>query len=112
MRHPGTNSKSMKITLMCLAFTFALTLITGPEEARARRGGTDDNRFEFYGVVQSLPAKGLRGVWVIAGRTVTADSGTEFDQVEGKLAVGRCAKVHIRNGRVHEIDSEPMRNCR
>jgi len=49
---------------------------------------------------------------VIGGRTYNADAGIEFDQTEGKLAVGSCAKVHIRGGRVHEIDSEPMRNCK
>lgn len=108
MRH----SRIVKILLLSCSLFLALPLIVGPDQAQARRGGTEDNRSEFYGVVQSLPEKGLRGVWVIAGRTIKADASTEFDQVEGKLAVGRCVKVHVRNGRVHEIDSEPMRNCR
>jgi len=102
----------LKTLLISCSLMFALLIIAGPDQAQARRGGIDDNRSEFYGVVQSLPEKGLRGVWVIAGRSVKADAGTEFDQVEGKLVVGRCVKVHIRNGRVHEIDSEPLRNCR
>lgn len=105
-------SRILKALLIYCLLTIALPFFVEPDQAQARRGGTDDNRSEFYGVVQSLPEKGLRGVWVIAGRSVKADAGTEFDQVEGKLAVGRCVKVHIRNGRVHEIDSEPMRNCR
>lgn len=112
MRQFVVTRRSLKILLCSLSFALLLPLLAGPDQALARRGGTDDNRSEFYGIVQSLPAKGLQGKWVIAGRTVKADAGTEFDQVEGKLAVGRCVKVHIRNGRVHEIDSEPMRNCR
>jgi hypothetical protein len=110
--HEMRQSRILKALLISCSLTFALSCFAGPDQAQARRGGIDDNRSEFYGVVQSLPEKGLRGVWVIAGRTIRADAGTEFDQVEGKLAVGRCVKVHIRNGRVHEIDSEPMRNCR
>jgi hypothetical protein len=54
----------------------------------------------------------MQGDWVIGGRTFTADAGTEFDQADGELKVGGCAKVHLRNGRVHEIDSEPMENCK
>lgn len=112
MRQSVVTSKTFKLLLFSLCAALTLSLLTGPDQAQARRGGTDDNRSEFYGIVQSLPAKGLRGEWVISGRIIIADTGTEFDQVEGKLAVGRCVKVHIRNGRVHEIDSEPMRNCR
>lgn len=94
-----------------LVFAIALPLFSSPDEVSARRGG-DDNRLRFYGIIESMPGKDLRGQWVIGGRTVTADSATEFDQREGPLAVGNCAKVDIRNGRVHEIDSEPLRNCR
>jgi hypothetical protein len=57
------------------------------------------------------PENQLQGAWMIGGRTFTSDAGTEFDQSEGQLTIGSCAKVHLRNGRVHEIDSEPMRNC-
>ena len=89
----------------------ALTLVDPINIVHARRGRDNDNRSEFYGIVQSRPENAREGVWVIGGRTFKADSGTEFDQTEGKLTVGRCAKVHIRSGRVHEIDSEPMRNC-
>ena len=59
-----------------------------------------------------MPQGGRIGTWVIGGRSVTADRATEFDETEGRLAVGRCAKIDIRNGRVHEIDSEPASDCR
>jgi len=97
--------------IIVLAFMIALPLVLPLNMAQARRGGDNDNRSDFYGIIQSRPENGLQGVWVIGGRTFQADAGTEFDQTEGKLTVGQCAKVHIRNGRVHEIDSEPMRNC-
>ncbi|ADI85270.2 hypothetical protein KIP69_12155 [Geobacter sulfurreducens] len=95
-----------------LAVMIAVVLGFGPDAALAKRGGRDDNRTEFYGIVQERPEQGLHGTWVIGGRTFTTDSRTEFDQSEGRLEVGSCAKVHIRSGRVHEIDSEPMSDCR
>jgi hypothetical protein len=98
--------------LIALLFVVALPLAVPLDIAHARRGRDDDNRTEFHGIVQSRPKQVLEGVWVIGGRTFQADAGTEFDQREGKLTAGGCAKVHIRNGRVNEIDSEPMRNCR
>ncbi len=104
-------AKVLYYMVFLLVFALALPLFSSPDEVSARRGG-DDNRLRFYGIIEAIPDKDLRGQWVIGGRTVTADSATEFDQVEGPLAVGNCAKVDIRNGRVHEIDSEPLRNCR
>jgi len=38
--------------------------------------------------------------------------GTEFDQTDGPLAVDGCAKVEVRNGVVHEIDGEPLSDCK
>ncbi len=73
--------------------------------------GDDDHRWEYYGVIKSIPDDGFHGEWTIGERVFTTDSGTEFDQEEGILEVGKCAKVEVRNGRVHEIDSEPMRDC-
>ena len=59
-----------------------------------------------------MPTGGRIGTWVFGGRSVTTDRATEFDETEGRLTVGRCAKIDIRNGRVHEIDSEPASDCR
>jgi hypothetical protein len=95
-----------------LALAVALIPVVAPDMAMARRGGDDGNRSEFYGIVEERPENSLRGTWIIGGRAFTADAGTEFDQSEGPLTVGSCAKVEVRNGRVHEIDSEPMRDCR
>jgi hypothetical protein len=93
-----------------LILTITFLLVIAPNTVSAKRG--DSNRSEFYGIVQERPENALQGKWVIGGRTFITDAGTEFDQSDGKLTVGSCAKVHLRNGRVHEIDSEPMRDCR
>ena len=111
MRQSNNETRNGKIIKIALACIITLTMVVPLDMAEAKRDGDNDNRSEYYGIVQSRPKKVREGEWVIGGRTFTADAGTEFDQTEGTLTVGRCAKVHIRNGRVHEIDSEPMRNC-
>lgn len=74
------------------------------------RGGGDRDRHRFYGWVEYMP-EGFHGTWIIGGRRVTTNPRTRFDQREGPLMVGVCAKVDIRNGLVHEIDSEPPGDC-
>jgi len=102
--------KIFRAVMIVFIFTIALSLFIATDAVLAKGGG-GDNRSDFYGIVQERPEKQLQGAWVIGGRTFTADAGTEFDQSEGQVTVGSCAKVHVRNGRVHEIDSEPMRDC-
>ncbi|HRW05524.1 MAG TPA: hypothetical protein P5121_10535 [Caldilineaceae bacterium] len=98
---------SLKIVTFAAMVSLVLPLAMTADVAYAK----DASRVRFYGIIQKKPAN-LRGTWVIGGRTVRAVRSTEFDQVDGPLVIGGCAKVDIRNGRVHEIDSEPMRNCR
>ncbi|MCC7248422.1 MAG: hypothetical protein IT473_07355 [Lysobacter sp.] len=97
------------------AATCVLALFVGSAYARKSgrdEGGRDEGgRERYYGIVRSMP-EGRLGEWVIGSRRVVADRATEFDETEGRLAVGDCAKIDIRNGRVHEIDSEPASDCR
>jgi hypothetical protein len=104
----GKITKNTTCTLL-IAILILLTFI--PDVALSKRGGGDENRDEFYGIVQARPQNGLQGEWVISERTFIADKRTEFDETEGFLSLGSCAKVHIRNGRIHEIDSEPIQDC-
>lgn len=97
----------IRILILLAGLLLALTT----DMALAKRGG-DASRSEFYGIVQVVPENGRQGEWVIGGHTFVADSGTEFDESEGPLELGSCAKVHIRKDRIHEIDSEPMTDCR
>lgn len=103
-------ARILGIKTIAFALTIPFALIAAPDNPLAKRNG-DEDRSEFYGIVKSRPVDRLEGPWVIGGRTFTADSGTEFNQSEGQLNVGSCAKVHIRDGRVHEIDSEPIGDC-
>lgn len=98
--------------LFILAST-ALLLSSLATISQAKNGSDDSkaDRVIFKGIVQSKPAKGLQGTWRIANQTVRTHAGTEFDQSNGRLQVGACAKVKLRNGKVHEIDSEPRHDC-
>lgn len=101
--------KSVRITLRVLVrmlMTAAImTLLVFPVAAK------DENRVRFYGWIKAMP-DGLHGTWQVGGRTLNTGPGTDFDQTQGDLVVGGCAKVDIRGGMVHEIDSEPASDCR
>lgn len=85
-----------------------VSMMPGPAGAK---DADDRDRIRFYGWVESMPA-GLHGTWIIGGQQVTTSPHTEFDQLDGPLVPGGCAKVEIRGGAVHEIDSEPPGDCR
>lgn len=70
---------------------------------------------EAYGRVDSKPAGGLIGAWVIAGVTYNAPAGVEFKQRNGPLVVGACAKVHYAPNTtpftVREMESRSAADC-
>lgn len=102
---PGLNAIVTGIVLACLA--------TASAQARQGYGDGDfRDRKELYGIIESMPQGGMHGAWIVGGQSITTNRTTGFDQTEGALTVGRCAKVKWRNGHVHEIDSEPMQDCR
>ena len=62
----------------------------------ANGGGNDDgagNFLKFTGLVESLPASGLIGEWVVAGRTISVTASTQIDQEDAPVAVGVLVKV-------------------
>lgn len=90
--------------LVAAALTVSLQPVAASDENRR-----DRNR--FYGIVEKMPEE-RSGTWIIGGMELVPGPRTQFDETEGPLRVGGCAKVDIRQGRVHEIDSEPMEDCR
>lgn len=110
MNRKLSKNQRLNILLIIVGLLATLSLSLIPDTSLAKRGG-DDNRIRYRGIVESRPAQGTIGEWVIGGRSFHATPRTEIDQSEGVLAIGSCAKVDIRNGQVHEIDSEPLRDC-
>ena len=103
------NTKLRMLAGTLLAATVLIVALCLPS-ALAR--GKDEPRAEFRGIVTEKPHGTLTGVWVIDGRQIRTGPDTQFDQAEGPLVVGACVKVKIRNGRIHEIDSEPPNSCK
>ncbi|NLI82411.1 MAG: hypothetical protein GX443_12120 [Deltaproteobacteria bacterium] len=103
------NLKPMNLPIMAMMVMIALSWSVLADTVYAKRGGGD--RARYYGIIESRPVQGFHGQWVIGGHTITTGPQTQFDETEGPLAVGSCAKVDFRNGQVHEIDIEPMRDC-
>lgn len=68
-------------------------------EITVKRGEEDDNKpgddqqyTRFTGLIQSLPANGLRGQWTVDGKSVAVDGRTELEG-DGNFAVGDRVKV-------------------
>ena len=68
-------------------------------EITVKRGEEDDNKpgddqqyTRFTGLIESLPANGLRGAWTVDGKSVVVDGHTELEG-DGNFAVGDRVKV-------------------
>lgn len=59
-----------------------------------------DGTVVFVGTVESLPAAGLVGQWVVSGQTLSVTLSTEIDQAKANVAVG----VHVKIDAVQESD--------
>ena len=68
-------------------------------------------RDDFDGIIESKPAGGGAGAWVIGGRTIYVTEQTDLDISDGPLDVGACVEVDIKDGYVVEIDRERNGDC-
>jgi hypothetical protein len=66
----------------------------------------------WRGIVETMPADGLIGTWVVGGRTAVADGATDFNQDDAPLQVGGCAEVRLgANGLATEIKGKAAFEC-
>ncbi|MGZ8216069.1 DUF5666 domain-containing protein [Methylomagnum sp.] len=66
---------------------------------------------DFHGIIEQRP-EGNTGTWIIGGQEVAVTDKTKIEEDDGPLAVGKCAEVEYENGRVEEIESESLSDCR
>ena len=95
-----------------LVFISLLVLLLTPVLLYAKGGSEAEDRKTIIGIIHSMPSNGMHGDWTIGDYTISTVPGTEFDQTDGPLTADGCAKVKLRNGIVHEIDSEPLSDCK
>ena len=100
---------SIRMLVIALVIGAVATVAIGWTAAQA-----GDDLPEWRGKVTTMPAD-KTGEWVIGGKTFTAGANTEFDELEGELGVGVCAKVKYEDVSgtlyAHKIDSEPAGDC-
>ena len=78
--------------------------------------GTAGMKFEFVGLVESMPSGGTAGVWTIGGQAVTVVATTRLKTENGPFQVGACVEVkgYETNGGVKEateIETEEPYKC-
>lgn len=72
---------------------FALACLAPLAMANDDMGEDDGDATEIQGVVQSMPASGFVGDWMIGGKSVTTTAATKIDQEHGALVVGAVVEV-------------------
>ncbi len=94
--------------LLALTTTF---MASQTLQAAAVDGGGSDWR----GLVETMPATGFVGDWVIGGRAFSVNGASEIKQEAGPLQVGSCAKVKYQvdgaTNRALEIESQSGNDC-
>ena len=84
----------MRKRLVWLAAMAVAAMFAVPHGALADNGGSgDDNGAEFTGIIESLPASGLIGDWMVNGTVVHVTDGTEVNQDDGAAVVGATVDV-------------------
>lgn len=68
------------------------------------------DEIEYKGIIHARPA-GTAGNWIIGDNVYKATEKTKLDEEKGPLKVGACAEIEVKNGKVTEIETEPMKKC-
>lgn len=88
---PTKRSTWHSISLIVVFAVMALLMITH-QFAQA----SEDHGSSVRGVVEAKPTVGRNGTWTIKGLKFEVDDHTKFEQENGLLAVGSCAKVQFK----------------
>ncbi|MEW6600707.1 MAG: DUF5666 domain-containing protein [Nitrospirota bacterium] len=85
----------MKQKLIIMLLGLVILSFAGPAAAQyAGDPGTQTSiNGKLYGIVESMPAQGYAGEWVISGRKVLAGRDTYIKEKRGKAAVGAYVEV-------------------
>lgn len=69
---------------------------------------------ELYGIIETLPATGTIGVWIVSSKAYTVTPQSELKMEYGAFDIGRCVKIHLVSGTtdvVREIETERSYKC-
>jgi len=85
----------MKNTIIIMILGLVLLSFTGPAAAQnaGGPGGQMNYSGKLYGIVESMPAQGHAGEWVIGGTKVQVSRDTYIKEKRGKAAVGAYVEV-------------------
>lgn len=84
--HQATTHRTRYTTAIMAIVFMLLATVWSSQVAQAQQS-------EWKGRIDAMPAGGLQGGWVVAGKSFTATSSTEFRTDKGAFAVGVCVEV-------------------
>jgi hypothetical protein len=85
----------MRHAVLILTVLTALSVtagISGADEDEYGESG-EHSSAEFYGTIDALPQVGRDGIWMVNGRQVVVNRGTEIKEKRGRITVGSYVKV-------------------
>lgn len=85
-----------KVKYQTVASGYRAVEIESKEASDCMAGGEGENK--VYGRIDSMPAGGLVGIWVIDGTSYEATASTQFEQEHGGFDIGVCVEVEYIAG--------------
>lgn len=84
--HQATTQRTRYTSVLMVVIFMLLATAWSSQVAQA-------DQSEWKGRIDAMPASGLQGDWVVAGKSFTATDSTEFRTDKGDFAVGVCVEV-------------------
>ena len=94
MVQPIRHEQKQTLLWLALLFGLVLSVMWVGSVARAEES-------EWVNRVETMPASGLIGEWMIGGRRFVTTNTTEFRQDKGAFAVGACVEVKFTGAAAH-----------
>ena len=88
--------KIMKTASLFVAVIFTCLLLNGNVLASEYGHAEKNHGSELYGKIESRPANGLEGTWIISGRHVNVNENTRISEKHGRAANGQYVEVKGR----------------
>lgn len=81
------------LLIFLMFFTLFESISPARDDSRGGRRHDESHRGELYGVVESMPDKGLEGIWIVSGQKVAVTKETVIHQEHGRITVGSYVEV-------------------
>jgi hypothetical protein len=84
-------SKILVFVIFGMIFVLFAVIAIGSENEETKN--YDNYPAKFYGVIESMPRSGWKGIWIVNGREILVTSQTKIEEKYGNAEVGAYVEV-------------------